>query len=102
MVGKIQPNSRSKYVDRIQKIPNYRRILSWSRSQMVRRSKRLDWKLERILISIPTEIRFTGQKEYLVPQIQKLQTSRKDHRRICFRISGKLKKSGPTRHDATR
>src|SRR6266542_6529613 len=102
MVGKIQSNSRSKHVDRIQMLSNNRRIPSRSSSQMVRRSKRLDRKLGRISTGIFDEICLTGQKEYMVSQIQKLQTSRKDHRRICLRISGKLVKSRSMRHDATR
>src|SRR6266542_400029 len=102
MVGKIQPNSCSEHVDRIQTIPNYRRIPSRSSSQMVRRSKRLDRKLGRIPASIPTKICLTSQKEHLVSQIQKLQTNGKNYRRICLGISGKLVKSRPTRHDASR
>src|SRR6266498_600307 len=102
MVGKIQPNCGSKHVDRILTLSNNRRIPSWSSSQMVRQSKRLDRKLGRISAGIFTEICLTGQEEYLVPQIQKLQTSRKEYRCICLRISGKLEKSRPTRHDASR
>src|SRR6266542_6470332 len=102
MVGKIQPNSGSKYVDRIQMLSNNRRISSRSCSQMVRRSKRLDRKLGRISAGISTKICLISQKEYLVPQIQKLQTSRKDYRCICLGISGKLEESRPTGHDATR